>query len=189
MALAGPQRSRTIHTTAGDNHEIVSESRTRLRRHGARLQRARRGLPARREGSREKGTGARKMAFLTVYYATLFLPARAEGRRSRRIIDADAPMSIVMKIDSALVKKGSFVSAGKGRFREGGRGRVQDRERAAVPRALQHAHHREGRRVLPETTSPNRALPWCTNPRRAVRPPRSVPSRRPIAKRPFSPCL
>ncbi len=97
----------------------------------------------------QKGTGARGMAFLTVYYASLYLPAEMKDADVGAIIDADAPMSIVMKIDSGLVKKDSFVSAVKGGFVPG-RGRVQNRRRAAVPCALRQADHREGRRVLPE---------------------------------------
>ncbi len=64
----------------------------------------------------QKGTGARKMAFLTVYYASLYLPAEMKDADAAAIIEADAPMSIVMKIDSGLVKKDSFVSAVRGGF-------------------------------------------------------------------------
>ncbi len=57
------------------------------------------------------GTGARTKAFITVYYASLFVAEEQKGATAAQIIDADAPMSIIMRIDSRLVDKDSFVKA------------------------------------------------------------------------------
>jgi hypothetical protein len=59
----------------------------------------------------KRGTGARKKAFLTVYYASLYVPAELQTANAQQIIDGDQPMSIVMQIDSRLVSRDTFVSA------------------------------------------------------------------------------
>nr|HPQ55405.1 chalcone isomerase family protein [Spirochaetota bacterium] len=63
-----------------------------------------------------RGTGARSKAFLTVYYASLYVPAELRTVNAQQVIDADQPMSIIMKIDSRLVSRDSFVSAVRGGF-------------------------------------------------------------------------
>jgi len=63
-----------------------------------------------------RGTGARSKAFLTVYYASLYVPAELRAVNAQQVIDADQPMSIIMRIDSRLVSRDSFVSAVRGGF-------------------------------------------------------------------------
>jgi len=58
-----------------------------------------------------RGTGARSKAFLTVYYASLYVPAELRAVNAQQVIDADQPMSIIMRIDSRLVSRDNFVSA------------------------------------------------------------------------------
>ncbi len=59
----------------------------------------------------KNGTGSRTKAFLTIYYATLYVPQEMKGAAAKDIIEAKAPMSIIMTIDSRLVDKDKFVSS------------------------------------------------------------------------------
>jgi len=63
-----------------------------------------------------KGKGARKMAFLTVYYASLNVPQDLAASGAKDIIDSNKPMTIIMTIDSKLVTSEKFVSAVRGGF-------------------------------------------------------------------------
>jgi hypothetical protein len=59
----------------------------------------------------QRGMGARKKAFLTVYYATLYVPQELKAADAKQVIESDMPTSIIMKIDSRLVSRDTFVSA------------------------------------------------------------------------------
>jgi len=57
------------------------------------------------KGERTKG--------ITVYYASLYVPRELKGASATRIIEADQPMAIEIKIDSRFVSGDSFLTAVK----------------------------------------------------------------------------
>lgn len=59
----------------------------------------------------KSGTGSRTMAFMTIYFGTLFVPQELKGAADTAIIDADEPMSLILTIDSALVDRDKFVKS------------------------------------------------------------------------------
>ena len=44
----------------------------------------------------KNGTGQRTMAFMTIYYASLYVPQELKGASDTAIINADEPMSIIL---------------------------------------------------------------------------------------------
>lgn len=59
----------------------------------------------------KNGTGNRTMAFMTIYFGTLFVPQELKGAADTAIIDADEPMSLILTIDSGLVDRDKFVKS------------------------------------------------------------------------------
>lgn len=59
----------------------------------------------------KNGTGQRTMAFMTIYFGTLYVPQELKGAADTAIIDADEPMSLVLTIDSGLVDRDKFVKS------------------------------------------------------------------------------
>jgi hypothetical protein len=59
----------------------------------------------------KNGTGQRTMAFMTIYYASLYVPQELKGASDTAIINADEPMSIFLTIDSGLVDRDKFVKS------------------------------------------------------------------------------
>jgi hypothetical protein len=72
-------------------------------------------------GGRElvrSGSGARTKALIgTVYYASLYIPAEYIGKGGKAVIEADEPMSIVIRITSSLITKERFMDAVRDGFK------------------------------------------------------------------------
>ena len=58
------------------------------------------------------GTGQRTKSILgTMYYLSLYVPQQLQGKSGKEIIEANAPMYLVLKIDSRLITRERFVEA------------------------------------------------------------------------------
>ncbi len=57
------------------------------------------------------GTGARSKAFLTVYYASLYAPQDLKGQGWKAVLDADAPMSVILLIDTRFMSTEKMINA------------------------------------------------------------------------------
>jgi hypothetical protein len=58
----------------------------------------------------KNGSGVRtKSIFGTLYYLTLMVPAKIQGKDAKTIIEANEPMSMILLIDSRLVTRERFV--------------------------------------------------------------------------------
>lgn len=62
------------------------------------------------------GTGERVKFFVTIYYASLYVPAGLKGKGGETIAAADEPMSVVLKVDSTKLTRERFMSATRDGF-------------------------------------------------------------------------
>lgn len=73
-------------------------------------------------GGREmfkNGTGRRTYPLIsTIYYATLYVPEELRGKSGTEILEANAPMSIVILIDSGLITRDKFLGATEDGFKK-----------------------------------------------------------------------
>jgi len=58
------------------------------------------------------GSGQRTKSILgTMYYLSLYVPQQLQGKSGKEIIEANAPMNLVLKIDSRLITRKRFIDA------------------------------------------------------------------------------
>jgi hypothetical protein len=58
------------------------------------------------------GTGVRTKSILgTMYYLSLYVPQELKGKSGKEIIEANAPMNLVLKLDSKLITRERFLEA------------------------------------------------------------------------------
>ena len=65
----------------------------------------------------KNGTGLRtKLGFVKIYYATLYVPVKLKGKKSKEIIEANEPMIVTMYITTGLLTAEKFMEATKKGF-------------------------------------------------------------------------
>ncbi len=57
------------------------------------------------------GTGEREKFFVTIYFASLYVPASLKGKTGEAITAANEPMSVILKVDSSKLTRERFLSA------------------------------------------------------------------------------
>ena len=63
------------------------------------------------------GTGERTKFFVTIYYASLYLPTALRGKTGEVIAAANEPMSVILKVDSSKLTRERFLSATRDGFK------------------------------------------------------------------------
>ena len=64
------------------------------------------------------GTGEREKFFVTIYFASLYVPANLKGRSGEAIVAANEPMSVILKVDSSKLTRDRFMSATREGFQD-----------------------------------------------------------------------
>ncbi|MCP4130774.1 MAG: hypothetical protein GY754_07315 [bacterium] len=66
----------------------------------------------------KNGSGARTKMFMTAYYCSLYVPQELKGKSSKEILAADAPMSVIITVDTRFLSNEKFISATRDGFKK-----------------------------------------------------------------------